>query len=146
MIFDPDNFDLEDLERIGREAEKAMERLANVQGELEGIRGTGTGADGLISVITNGSGHLEKIELNPRVMRLDSHALADELTKAFRESQEDGERQARELLGGALGEDMQLPREPFDFTKTEQQLTQAYDSFARSMEERMGGAGRPDRG
>ncbi|MGV9772951.1 YbaB/EbfC family nucleoid-associated protein [Streptosporangium sp. NPDC003464] len=146
-MFDPDNFDLESLERIGKEAEKAMERLADVQQELGEIRGTGTGANGLISVIIDGSGHVEKIELNARVMRLDSHELADELTKAFRQAQEDGERQTRELLSGALGEDMPLPQGPIDFTKTEDQLSQAYESFARSMDERMGGpTRRSDRG
>ena len=55
----------------------------------------------MITVVTDGKGHVEKIALNPRVMRLETHALAKELLRAIRGAQEDGERRASELLGEA---------------------------------------------
>ncbi|MFJ2029248.1 YbaB/EbfC family nucleoid-associated protein [Streptosporangium sp. NPDC087985] len=145
--FDLTGFDPEDLERMTQDAERTMRRLADVQEELGEIHGRGTGADGLISVVTDGSGHVERVELNPRVMRLDSETLAEELMRTVREAQEDGERKARELLNGALGE-MKLPQGPLDVDEIETQLRRSHESFVHDMEGRMSdrAAWRPDRG
>ncbi|MEV7011073.1 YbaB/EbfC family nucleoid-associated protein [Streptosporangium sp. NPDC051022] len=136
--FDPADFDPEDLERMAGEADRTLRRLAGVQGELGGIRGTGTGADGMIGAVTDGSGRLERIDLNPRVMRLESRALAEELLKAVRAAQDDGERQVRELLGEAMG-GMGLPAEPLDLDEIEARLRRSHDSYAHVMRERSTG-------
>ncbi|WP_433365992.1 YbaB/EbfC family nucleoid-associated protein [Streptosporangium sp. CA-115845] len=128
-MFDSTGFGLEDLERIGRETEETIQRLADLQEELDGVRGTGTGADGLIGVTANGGGQVERIELNPRVMRLESQTLAEELMKAIDEARADGERRTRELLEAAG-----LTADPPDFDKVQEQMTMSYEEFARSLE------------
>ncbi|MEU7895538.1 YbaB/EbfC family nucleoid-associated protein [Nonomuraea sp. NPDC049152] len=131
--FDSDDFDPDALERVSREAEQTMRRLADVEGELGEIRGAGTGADGLIGVVTDGNGRVEKIELNPRVMRLDSPTLAEELMKAIRDAQDDGERKARELLNEATGS-MKFFQGTFDPAKVEERLMRSHEFFADAME------------
>ncbi|GLX00588.1 YbaB/EbfC family nucleoid-associated protein [Microtetraspora sp. NBRC 16547] len=138
--FDPDNVQAEDLDRVSREAEQMMRRLSEVEGELGGVRGTGTSADGMIAVVADGSGRVEKIELNPRVMRLESHVLAEELMKTIREAQDDGARRTRELLGDALG-GMEIPDGGFDSARVEKRLTESYESFARAIEMRVADLG-----
>ncbi|MEV4250981.1 YbaB/EbfC family nucleoid-associated protein [Streptosporangium canum] len=128
-MFDPTNFELEDLERFSRDAEQEMRRLAGIEGELREIHGTGTGADGLISVTANGSGQVKKIDLNPRVMRLDSHVLAAELMKAIDAARADGERKANELLSGA-GISVDTP----NLDELQERMTVTYEAFARSMD------------
>lgn len=128
-MFDSTNFELEDLERFSRDAEQEIRRLAGIEGELREIHGTGTGADGLISVTANGSGQVEKIDLNPRVMRLDSHVLAAELMKAIDAARADGERKANELLSGA-GISVDTP----NLDELQERMTVTYEAFARSMD------------
>ncbi|MBG0815336.1 YbaB/EbfC family nucleoid-associated protein [Planomonospora sp. ID82291] len=139
--FDPENFDPDDLDRVIRDAEQAMSRLADVQEELAGIRGRGTGAGDLIDVVTDATGRVERIDLNPRVMRMDSRTLAEELMSTIRSAQEDGERRARELLAGA---GLSVPGSGSDFGEVEKRMTRNHESFAREMNRRMaGGPGRP---
>ncbi|WP_271221889.1 YbaB/EbfC family nucleoid-associated protein [Streptosporangium carneum] len=128
-MFDSTGFELEDLERVGRDAENEIRRLAEIEAELGDVRGTGTGADGLITVTVDGSGRVEGIDLNPRVMRLDSHTLAAELMKAIGKAGEDGERRVREIL-----EDAGLSAAPPDLDEAREQMTVAYESFARAVD------------
>ncbi|GGL56091.1 YbaB/EbfC family nucleoid-associated protein [Planomonospora parontospora] len=134
--FDPENFDPDDLDRVIQDAERTMSRLADVQEELAGLRGHGTGAGDLIDVVTDATGRVERIDLNPRVMRMDSRTLADELTSAIRSAQEDGERRARELLAGA---GVSVPGADFsaDFGEVEKRMTRGHEPFAREMNRRM---------
>jgi hypothetical protein len=71
--------------------------------------------------------------LNPRVMRLDSQELAEELCAAVQRAQADGERKTRELVGGILGSSAseQLP----DRTRFWNDLQEMRESFDRSMTE-----------
>ncbi|MFI7445833.1 YbaB/EbfC family nucleoid-associated protein [Nonomuraea indica] len=102
--FDPGNFHLEDLDRIADEAKGAMDRLAKAENELADVRGRGAGANGLITVVIDSKGLLETLDMNPRVMRLESHVLAEETASAFRAAQEDAQRRTREVLSETVGE------------------------------------------
>ncbi|MER7207264.1 YbaB/EbfC family nucleoid-associated protein [Streptosporangium sp. NPDC000239] len=128
MVFDPTNFGLEDLERISRDAERQTARLAEIEGELDEVRGTGTGADGLIGVTVDPSGRVERIDLNPRVMRLDSHVLAEELMRAIGVAQDDRERRTKEIL-----EDAGLPATPLGLDDARERMEAAYEFFAHSV-------------
>ncbi|MFD0887459.1 YbaB/EbfC family nucleoid-associated protein [Streptosporangium algeriense] len=128
-MFDSTDFGLEDLERVSRDAERQMLRLAEIEGELAEVRGTGTGADGLIGVTVGPSGRVEKIDLNPRVMRLDSHTLAGELMRAIGAAEDDRENRAKEILEGAG-----LPTTPPDFADTRERMEATYEFFAHSVD------------
>ncbi|MBB4918664.1 YbaB/EbfC family nucleoid-associated protein [Streptosporangium saharense] len=128
-MFDSADFGLEDLERISRDAERQMLRLAEIEGELGEVRGTGTGADGLVGVTVGPSGRVEKIDLNPRVMRLDSHALAEELMRAVGAAEDDRERRTREILESAG-----LPDTPVNADDTSERMAVAYEFFANSVD------------
>ncbi|WP_433418262.1 YbaB/EbfC family nucleoid-associated protein [Microtetraspora malaysiensis] len=117
-----------------------MRRLSDVEGELGEVRGRATDANSLITVVVDGSGRVEKIELNPRVMRLESHVLAEELVKTISEAQDDGARRTRELLSDSLG-GMEIPTSGFDPARAEKRMTESYESFARAMERRIADLG-----
>jgi DNA-binding protein YbaB len=127
---------MDDLERIARESEETMKRLAEAQREVDEVRGEGSGADGMISVVTDGGGRVREITLNPRVMRLESQTLAEELTAAVQAAQQDGERKTRELLSEAMG-GLEIPTGMADLDKFEEQLMRSHEAFARTMDESM---------
>ncbi|WBB70073.1 YbaB/EbfC family nucleoid-associated protein [Micromonospora sp. WMMD812] len=52
----------------------------------EPVTGTGTAADGMIEVTAVTGGQIERIDLDPRVMRLPSETLAEELRDAVNEA------------------------------------------------------------
>ncbi|TDD48227.1 YbaB/EbfC family DNA-binding protein [Nonomuraea terrae] len=131
MLLDPGSIGPDDLERVGREAEQTLARLADVQERLAAIRGSGTAADGHVVVSADSSGRIDKIQLNPRAMRLASQDLADELLRAVNAAQDDCARQARELLAGAgVGEVV----DEAAFAAMERRLEEAHTSFVKEME------------
>ena len=76
---------------------------------LSDLTGEGQSAGEMIRAVTDSAGRLLKLTLNPRVMRMDSQELAEELCAAVRRAQADGERKTRELVGGILGSPEPLP-------------------------------------
>jgi len=100
---------------------------------LSDLTGEGTAAGEMIRVVTDSAGRLLTLTLNPRVMRLDSQELAEELCAAVQRAQADGERKTRELVGGILGSSAseQLP----DRTRFWNDLQEMRESFDRSMTE-----------
>ncbi|MFG1704809.1 YbaB/EbfC family nucleoid-associated protein [Nonomuraea sp. M3C6] len=129
MVVDPSGE--VDLERTAREAEQTLRRLAGLQDELNTIRGTGTAADGQIIVYADNSGRIESIDLNPRVMRMSSQDLTDELVRAVNAAQDDSARQARELIAGA---GVDISADEVAFEAMERRILDAHAVFAREME------------
>ena len=75
--FDLEDFRLGDFERVGAQAEETLRKIEEVRGELESLVGTGQSANGQITVIVTAGGRVQDVTFAPRVMRLDSQALAD---------------------------------------------------------------------
>ncbi|WP_240973822.1 MULTISPECIES: YbaB/EbfC family nucleoid-associated protein [Nonomuraea] len=134
MPFDPAKIDLADLDRIRDEAQQTMRRLSGAEGELSSVQGVGSGASGLITVLTDGAGRVTKIDLNPRVTRLDSPTLAEELLRAIGTAQDEAARRTQELLENALGG--QLPQQMFDPDRIEALLAESDASFAAFINEK----------
>jgi DNA-binding protein YbaB len=130
-VLDPGDVSNEELERVGREAEQTIKRLAGLQERLTTIRGTGSGADGRIVVNADHSGRIESIDLHPRVMRLASEELSEELLRAVNAAQDDCVRQTSALLAEAGVEEVV---DEAAFEKMERQLTDAHTMFMTQME------------
>jgi DNA-binding protein YbaB len=130
-VLDPGGIGPDDLERVAREAEQAMRRLADLQERLGAIRGTGTAAGGQIVVGADSSGRIDSIELNPRVMRMASQDLAEELLRAVNAAQDDCVRQTRDLVSDT-GVDPSVDEAAFE--AMERRLTDAHAAFMREME------------
>ncbi|MBM0276099.1 YbaB/EbfC family DNA-binding protein [Micromonospora tarensis] len=77
----------------------ALEELQ--QGSGEPPSGAGSAADGMVLVRTAPPGRVTEITLDPRVMRLSSQALAEELTVAVNASLADLQANAGVPAGGA---------------------------------------------
>jgi DNA-binding protein YbaB len=129
-MLDPGGVGPEDLERVAREADQALRRLADVQERLGEVRGTGTAADGQIVVGADASGRIDSIRLNPRVMRMASHELATELLRAVNAAQDDCARQANALIAEA-GVDTSVDQAAFE--AMERRLLEAHDAFMKEM-------------
>lgn len=102
---------------------------------LSDLTGKGEAADAMIQAVTDSAGRLLKLTLNPRVMRLDSQKLAEELCLAVQRAQLDGERRTRELVGEALGSP--APENLTDRTQFWDNLRGLQESFDHSMTERV---------
>ncbi|MET8050333.1 YbaB/EbfC family nucleoid-associated protein [Streptosporangium sp. NPDC005286] len=101
---------------------------------LSDLTGKGEAADEMIQAVTDSAGRLMTLTLNPRVMRMDSQKLAEELCLAVQRAQADGERKTRELVGGVLGSP--IPENLTDRTQFWDGLRGLRESFDRSMTER----------
>ncbi|MEV1174309.1 YbaB/EbfC family nucleoid-associated protein [Nonomuraea sp. NPDC049784] len=131
MLLDPGGISPEDLERVAREADEALRRLAGLQERINSIRGTGTGADGMIVVGADSSGRIDSIQLNPRVMRLASQDLAGELLRAVSGAQDDCARQTHDLIAEA---GVSTSVDPAAYEAMERQVNDAHAAFIREME------------
>jgi DNA-binding protein YbaB len=100
---------------------------------LNDLTGEGQSAGEMIRAVTDSAGRLLKLTLNPRVMRMDSQELSEEICAAVQRAQADGERKTRELVGGILGSSApeQLPGR----TEFWSGLQEMRESSARSMAE-----------
>ncbi|WP_433243646.1 YbaB/EbfC family nucleoid-associated protein [Streptosporangium sp. CA-135522] len=108
--------------------------LRHMEDGLGEVTGEGEAAGGLIRAVTDPAGGLLKLTFNPRVMRMDSHELADEAAEAVRRAQADGQRKTRELVGGALGP--LAPEGLPDQARFWDGLREIQEAFDRSMTER----------
>lgn len=102
--FDPDNFKLEDLSRMAEQSREGTRRLEKIMGSLRENTGEAENADGMISAVVDNTGKLQRIDLNPRVMRKASRDLAEQITAVVRAAQEDAQKKARDLLNEAVGD------------------------------------------
>jgi DNA-binding protein YbaB len=131
MLLRPGDFDPHELERISKESEQALHRLNEIQRQLTEIRGTGTAAGGQVVVEADHSGRIASIRLDPRIMKLSSKDLADELLRAINSAQDDCTRQAQELIAGT-GAPAAVDEAAFE--ELDRRLRDARDVFERQME------------
>ena len=82
MSAQPSNEDLGQL----LETLRSTIRQNIAQSATEPVTGTGVAADGMIEVTAVTGGQIERISLDPRVMRLPSETLAEELRDAVNEA------------------------------------------------------------
>ncbi|MCK2212587.1 YbaB/EbfC family nucleoid-associated protein [Actinomadura sp. ATCC 31491] len=129
-MLDPGDIGPEDLERVARETETALRRLADVQSRLGDVRGTGTAADGMIVVGADSTGRVDSIKLNPRVMRLGSQELADHLLRAVTAAQDDCARQAQALIAEA---GVAAPVDEAAIQAMERRLMQTHEAFVKEL-------------
>jgi DNA-binding protein YbaB len=73
-----------------------MAQAQELSRQMAEIRGTGEAADGLVQAEVAAGGRVTALRLNPRVMRLDSQALAEEILVAIGRAGEDAARQVQE--------------------------------------------------
>lgn len=92
-----------DFERLLSEARQTEQRIGELQARQAEMRVTGTSPDGMVEVTVDGTGRLTDVTINPRGMRLDSFALAEDVTAASRAAYETYDEQTQRLLGEALG-------------------------------------------
>ena len=102
-MFDPDDFQIEDLDRIAEQSRQTVQRLSGVFGDLAAVTGEGEAADGLAAALVDGGGQIREVTLDPRIMRLDSASIAQAVTEAVREAQQDAQRKNQELLRTVTG-------------------------------------------
>ncbi|GAB2816114.1 hypothetical protein GCM10027176_20950 [Actinoallomurus bryophytorum] len=102
--FDPNDFRLEDLDRVARQSEQALQGLTEAMTELGNLVGEGKGADGLIQVTVDSTGRATDVTINPRVMRTNSATIAEGMLEAFNAAQDDIAAKSRLLLSGASPE------------------------------------------
>jgi DNA-binding protein YbaB len=91
---------LDRFERALREQTAAADGLTERLGQ---IRGRGNGAAGLIRVEVTSGGRVTDLTLDPRVMRLASQDLRDEIMAALRQATEDADRQTQRETADAFG-------------------------------------------
>jgi DNA-binding protein YbaB len=139
--FDPNNFQLEDLDRIISQGREAMRNLEKAQDSLAEIAGVGEAADGMVQAMVDGTGGIQKVTVNPRAMRLDSQSLAEEVTLAVRAAQEDAQNKTSQVLGAVLG-GANLAKDALDRDKIGEQLQKIQDSFDQKIGERSDSIGR----
>ncbi|MGJ6962266.1 YbaB/EbfC family nucleoid-associated protein [Streptosporangium sp. G11] len=129
----PENLRLEDLDAVVRQSEETLRRLSGVFGELESVTGEGSGADGLARALVDGAGQIKEITLEPRIMRLDSQAVAEAVTEAVRAAQQAARRANEELLRAATGDPLPLDMDEARrrFEDIGQDLVRTLDDLAR---------------
>lgn len=94
-------------------------RRGEPEPESEPVVAIREAADGLIRVVAS-DGHIERIELVPRAMRLDSQTLGEELTRAVNAALAD----LRTASGSARGADLEV---------LDRQLSEVQDEGLRRM-------------
>jgi DNA-binding protein YbaB len=76
-----------------------MAQAHNLSQRMQEIRGSGEAAEGLVQVEVTAAGRVTALRLNPRVMRLDSQTLAEEILAAIGRANDDAARQVQETTG-----------------------------------------------
>jgi len=108
----------EGLERILRDAESGMPKAGEMQERIAKLVGKGDAADGRISAEFTSSGGLSALVLDPRVLRLPTAELSQEIRTAVNAASKDFHDQltqaSGELFGGAGGDNSVDPSGPED--------------------------------
>jgi DNA-binding protein YbaB len=98
-LFKDDN---ELLEQVLNQSRTAMRRLREAEEAVGRVVGEGKGANGRIEVASDGRGVITKVRFDPRVMRLDRTALAEEVVAALKMAQLHAEQRRQEIVSEAL--------------------------------------------
>lgn len=129
---DPKNIYRDELHRISEQAERVHSRLKKAGGGFDDVYGAGESADGKVRARTDSGGRITEIRLDPRVMKLSSQDLGEEITLAVGRAQDDCERRHEEMLRDAAG------RTPPSPDAAMEQFEEVMYSFNRAMNDREG--------
>lgn len=126
---------------------QAMQALGQAQGaagdsaeDSEPIHGHGEAADGMIKVTAEAGGRLAGIELDPRVLRMTTVALADELIAAVNAALADLQGRIKDALAGP-----DLDSLAAQLKEVQEQSTRQMGTFLQALadaQERIASAGR----
>lgn len=95
---------LDRLEKLATEMAERSRSLEAMTEQLSGIEVTVEEADGGVRVIAGEGGHVSRVELDPRAMRMSSEQLADALTRACKRAVQEYEEQVMELMAPMMGQ------------------------------------------
>jgi DNA-binding protein YbaB len=134
-----------DFSAMTRMVESTMRALDQARGAApaegdEELRGVGEGAEGLIRVAALPGGRLADLELDARVMRMDSVSLAEQITIAANAALADLQ---EKMKAGMVGPDLNALAN--QLTEIQQESTRQMGTFMQSLvdaQERIANAGR----
>ena len=89
----------EGLERILRDAESGMPKVAQMRERIDGLVGKGEAADGRITAEFTSAGGLSALELDPRVLRLPTAELSQAIRAAVNAASKDFQEQLTRVSG-----------------------------------------------
>ncbi|MFG3435858.1 YbaB/EbfC family nucleoid-associated protein [Nonomuraea sp. NPDC047897] len=130
--FPTGDLDPANLERLVRQSEESVRRLADATAKLEAISGTGRSRSELVSAEVDNGGGIRRVVIDPRAMRLGSEELSEQVCEAVRAAQDDVQRQSLELVTSAIGDD--ATRATGDLDALQRELQDIQSSFARSVD------------
>lgn len=85
------------------EFERLRAGAGDLRRRIRAARGEAKSADGLITAVVGDRGHLERLEIDPRVYRRpDSRRLAEEITDTIRRAAAEAEKRIEEAARGYL--------------------------------------------
>lgn len=123
------------FERFLREAEDQMSKAQAMKERLAEVVGRGESADGKISAEFKTDGGLTALDLNPRVLRLSSAELSQEIRAAVNAAAQDFQDKtgevSREFFGGAETD----PQKFFDPKAAMAEMEKLGNSFAGQMKD-----------
>ncbi|REF37488.1 YbaB/EbfC family nucleoid-associated protein [Thermasporomyces composti] len=94
--------DLEDHERLLKEAADRLERIQAMGTQLTEVRGEAETADGKVRAVVRPGGALESLTLDPRAMRMASEDLAAAIVEAVAAATEDVTAKVAEAMESVL--------------------------------------------
>ncbi|AQZ66691.1 unnamed protein product [[Actinomadura] parvosata subsp. kistnae] len=125
-----------DFDKILRNAEQQMARVAELRSSMVELTGRAQDEDGLVTAEFGGGG-LKDLVLHPKAMRLTSGELAERIKAVIEEAAADLQRQLSEMMEEAFGEEnpLRFGRDPEGALEQVRQAQAAYD---RTHEDLMG--------
>ncbi|WP_241564671.1 YbaB/EbfC family nucleoid-associated protein [Nonomuraea polychroma] len=125
-----------DFDRILKNADEQMSRVAELRTSMTELVGQAEDEDGLVTVEFSGGG-LKELVLHPKAMRLTSGELAERIKLTVAEAAADLRRQMGEAMEEAFGEDNPM-RFGTDSDAAMEQVRQAQAAYNRTFEDLMG--------
>ncbi|MEJ3747600.1 YbaB/EbfC family nucleoid-associated protein [Actinomycetes bacterium KLBMP 9797] len=114
-------------EELMAEFERLRAGAGDLRRRMMAARGEATSPDGLIKAVVGNRGHLERLEIDPRVYRRpDSRRLAEDITDTIRRAAAEADKRIEEAAQGYLSANDVRNTLGFDveaiFTKLDEQL------------------------
>ncbi|MEU6713225.1 YbaB/EbfC family nucleoid-associated protein [Nonomuraea sp. NPDC046802] len=125
-----------DFDKILKNAEGQMSRMAELQTSVAELVGRAEDEDGLVIVEFAGGG-LKELTLHPKAMRLTSGELAERIKIVIDEASADLQRKMNEMFEEAFGEDNPM-RFGTDPEGSMEMVRQAEAAYNRTFEDLMG--------
>ncbi|WP_193318209.1 YbaB/EbfC family nucleoid-associated protein [Nonomuraea phyllanthi] len=99
----------EELRAYLDRAREAVRGLRRARESLMSIAGSAADDDGLVTATCDGDGRVSRVWFDPRAMRYDRVALGRLVTEVLQAAQQDARRQALEITGAILGDELPEP-------------------------------------